>query len=189
MSKSLLAPPYPCNLITRVIGEPISASELPEDIDVSIRFAYSMLSEAHAERVLTWLFREGLTQREIAEKMQCTSSRIGAILRTSIKELSLGNRPMLFTHGYSYCCENRITGPWLVPMGKDIDPDILYDLPVYDLGVALRAKNSLNRGNIYTVGELIKKTEGELLRIRGMGAKNIATIKSQLDEIGLSFLE
>lgn len=179
---------YPCNLISRVLEKSFSESELPPDIDVSISYAFSLLSEPHGECMLMMLFEEGLTRKEIAAKMQCAISRVNAIFSTSMTELSLGNRPMLFTHGYSYCCENRILGPWLVSMGKEIEPDIIYDLPVYDLGVDMRAKNNLNRGGIYTVGELINKTEDELLRIRNMGAKSVTTIKDRLAEMGLSLL-
>lgn len=179
-------PAYPCNLISRVLGKPISESELPNDINISIRFAYSMLSESYAERVLTLLFREGLSQKEIAEKMQCTPTRIGAIFRTSMKELSLGNRPKLFTHGYSYCCEQRILGPWLTSMEEKIETELFYDLAIYDLGVDLRCKNNLNRGGIYTVKDLVKKTEDELLKIRGMGIKSVEMIKDRLYKMGLS---
>lgn len=177
---------YPCNLISRVLEQNISETELPPDIDMSIRYAYSLLSESYAERVLILLFREGLTQKQIADKMQCTHSRINLIVRTSIKELSLGNRHMLFTHGFSYCCENKILGPWLLSMGKEIESHVLYDLKIYDLGVSERNINNLHRGGIYTVRDLLQKTESDLLKIRGMGLKGVMAIKNHLSEIGLS---
>ena len=180
---------YPCNLISRVLGKSISESELPNDIDISIRYAYTLLSESYAERVLVLLFREGLTQKEIADKMQCTTSRIGVIFRTSMKELSLGNRPMLFSHGYSYCCENRVLGPWLITKSNGIPPEILFDLSVYDLLLDMRSTNNLHRGNIYTVGELVQKTEDDLLKIRGMGSKGVIAIKNRLAEMGLSLMQ
>ena len=186
MSNPVDTQAYPYNLISKVLGKTVAEDELPIDIDKSIHFAYSMLSESYAERVLILLFREGLTQTEIADNMQCTASRIGIIFRTSMKELSLGNRPMLLSHGYSYCCENKILGPWLITMSKEIPHDILFDLPVYDLLLGMRNTNNLHRGNIYTVGELVQRTEDNLLKIRGMGSKGVIAIKNRLAEMGLS---
>lgn len=183
---STLTSSYPCNLISRVLGKTISESELPNDIDMSIRYAFSLLSEQYAERVLILLFREVLSQKEIADKMQCTPTRIGTIFRTSMKELSLGYRPMLFTHGYTYCCEHRILGPWLVTISKGISPVIFLDLPIYDLMLNVRHVNSLHRRDIHTVGELIQKTEDDLLTFRGMGSKGVMALKHRLAEIGLS---
>ena len=125
------------------------------DIDIFICYAYLLLSEQHGEWVLKLLFKDCLTQQEIAERMQCSFTRVNTIFRTSMKELSLGNRPMLFSHGYTYRCENRIIGPWLLSMGKEINSDLFYELPVYELGLGMRNINNLNRGGVYILRELV----------------------------------
>ena len=189
MNKSTFTQTYPYNLLAKVLGRAIAENELPDDIDKSLHYGFTLLSELHGECVLTLHYKDSLTRKEIADKMQCTTTRVNAIISTSMEELSLGNRHMLFTHGYTYCCENKIIGPWLISIGQEIKPEILYNLPVYDIGVDLRCKHNLNRGGIYTVGKLVKKTEDNLLRIRGMGTKSVEMIKGRLNEMKLSLAE
>ena len=63
------------------------------------------------------------------------------------------------------------------------------DLPVYDLGLDIRCKHNLNRGDIYTLGGASQKTEGNLLRIHGMGVKSVEIIKNRLNKMKLSLSE
>lgn len=49
----------------------------------------------------------------------------------------------------------------------------------------VRITNALRNDNIETVGQLIEKTEGELMRIPNFGRKCIAEIKTRLAEVGL----
>ncbi len=50
---------------------------------------------------------------------------------------------------------------------------------------SLRAENSLQLGNIRTIGELARKTEQELLKSKNFGRKTLNEIKEILKDMGL----
>ncbi|MDO5494624.1 MAG: DNA-directed RNA polymerase subunit alpha [bacterium] len=59
-------------------------------------------------------------------------------------------------------------------------------LPIEDLGLLSRSYNCLKREGIHTVGELVARSEADLLDIRNFGAKSITEIKEKLAGFGLS---
>ena len=63
-------------------------------------------------------------------------------------------------------------------------PDL--DLPIEDLDLSERPRNCLKRAQINTVGELLTKTEDDLLNITNFGQKSLDEVKAKLDERGLS---
>ena len=63
-------------------------------------------------------------------------------------------------------------------------PDL--DIPIEDLDLSERPRNCLKRAQVNTVGELLMKTEDDLLNITNFGQKSLDEIKVKLDERGLS---
>jgi len=63
-------------------------------------------------------------------------------------------------------------------------PDL--DLPIEALDLSERPRNCLRRAQIETVGELVIKTEDELLNITNFGQKSLEEVAAKLDELGLS---
>ena len=63
-------------------------------------------------------------------------------------------------------------------------PDL--DLPIEDLDLSERPSNCLKRAQINTIGELLTKTEDDLLNITNFGQKSLDEVKQKLDERGLS---
>lgn len=59
-------------------------------------------------------------------------------------------------------------------------------LPVEQLDLSIRSYNCLKREGIHTVGELVARSEADLLDIRNFGAKSINEVKDKLVELGLS---
>lgn len=60
-------------------------------------------------------------------------------------------------------------------------------LPIEDLELSVRSYNCLKREGIHTVGELVGRSEADLMDIRNFGAKSIDEVKEKLQELGLSF--
>lgn len=58
-------------------------------------------------------------------------------------------------------------------------------LPIEDLDLTVRSYNCLKREAIHTVGELVARSEADLLDIRNFGAKSIDEVKEKLQEMGL----
>ena len=63
-------------------------------------------------------------------------------------------------------------------------PDL--DLPIEDLDLSERPRNCLKRAQVNTVGELLEKTEEDLLAITNFGQKSLDEVTAKLDERGLS---
>jgi DNA-directed RNA polymerase subunit alpha len=58
-------------------------------------------------------------------------------------------------------------------------------LPIEDLDLTVRSYNCLKREGIHTVGELLGRSEADLLDIRNFGAKSIDEVKAKLVGMGL----
>ena len=59
-------------------------------------------------------------------------------------------------------------------------------LPIEDLELTVRSYNCLKREGIHTVGELVSRSEADLLDIRNFGAKSIDEVKAKLVTMGLA---
>lgn len=59
-------------------------------------------------------------------------------------------------------------------------------MPIEDLDLTVRSYNCLKREGIHTVGELVSRSEADLLDIRNFGAKSIDEVKMKLVGLGLA---
>ena len=64
-----------------------------------------------------------------------------------------------------------------------------YGITVEELNLSVRSYNCLKREGINTVGDLVQKSEAELMDIRNFGQKSIDEVKTKLAELGLSLRE
>ena len=71
-----------------------------------------------------------------------------------------------------------------VGSGSTGSPDL--DLPIEDLDLSERPRNCLKRAQVNTVGELVQKTEDDLLAITNFGQKSLDEVLQKLDERGLA---
>lgn len=65
-------------------------------------------------------------------------------------------------------------------------PDQLASMPVEQLNLSVRTLNCLRRGNITTLGELMSKTEKDLMSLRNFGIKSKVELEERLKSMGLS---
>jgi len=85
------------------------------------------------------------------------------------------------------------SGPGGLSIGADTaasqpsSPNLM--LPIEDMDLSVRSYNCLKREGVSTVGELVQKTEQDLLDIRNFGQKSIEEVKQKLAEMGLSLAE
>jgi DNA-directed RNA polymerase subunit alpha len=71
-----------------------------------------------------------------------------------------------------------------VVSAESSSPDL--DLPIEALDLSERPRNCLRRAQIQTVGELVLRTEEDLLNITNFGQKSLEEVAAKLDELGLS---
>jgi DNA-directed RNA polymerase subunit alpha len=69
-----------------------------------------------------------------------------------------------------------------------IDPELQQKLnmSVQELDLSVRANNCLESAKIATVRELVKKTDGDLLKVRSFGKTSLREVKRKLADMGLS---
>ncbi|MGC9128952.1 MAG: DNA-directed RNA polymerase subunit alpha [Acidithiobacillus sp.] len=70
------------------------------------------------------------------------------------------------------------------PVREDLLP--LLSRPVDDLELTVRSANCLKAEDIFYIGDLVQKTEQELLKAPNLGRKSLTEIKEVLDKNGLS---
>ena len=68
-------------------------------------------------------------------------------------------------------------------------PDVARAITIEELNLSVRSYNCLKREGINTVGDVILKSESELMDIRNFGQKSIDEVKAKLEELGLGLRE
>jgi DNA-directed RNA polymerase subunit alpha len=64
-----------------------------------------------------------------------------------------------------------------------------YAITIEELNLSVRSYNCLKREGINAVGDLVQKSESELMDIRNFGQKSIDEVKTKLEELGLGLRE
>jgi DNA-directed RNA polymerase subunit alpha len=84
-------------------------------------------------------------------------------------------------HELNYAAEGIDLGPSVQDAALAAD----LALPIEDLDLTVRSYNCLKREGIHTVGELLVRSEADLLDIRNFGSKSIDEVKAKLQSMGL----
>ncbi len=62
----------------------------------------------------------------------------------------------------------------------------LLSMPINEIELSVRSANCIKSADIQTIGDLVRKTEAEMLKYRNFGKKSLDEIKSILSGLGLS---
>jgi DNA-directed RNA polymerase subunit alpha len=100
-------------------------------------------------------------------------------------EESIRQAATILQHQLSHFVDLKNSAVTEQPKNEDrIDPILLR--PVDDLELTVRSANCLKAENIYYIGDLIQRTEVELLKTPNLGKKSLTEIKDVLASKGLS---
>lgn len=69
---------------------------------------------------------------------------------------------------------------------ENIEEESVLSKPIAELDLSVRSMNCLEGEKILTVGDLVSRSETELLGVRNLGKTSLTEIKAKLDELGLS---
>jgi DNA-directed RNA polymerase subunit alpha len=69
---------------------------------------------------------------------------------------------------------------------EDRKTDEILNKSLEEVELSVRSANCLKEGRIKTIGQLVRKSEGELLKMRNFGKKSVEEIKEILKSYGLS---
>jgi len=67
------------------------------------------------------------------------------------------------------------------------DRERIMDLTIEELDLSVRSYNCLKRAGINTVGELVRKTEDEMMKVRNLGKKSLEEVEHKLLDLGFNF--
>ena len=75
-----------------------------------------------------------------------------------------------------------------VPVEKDTSgkTEKILDMNIEDLDLSVRSYNCLKRASVNTVGDLVEKTEDEMMKVRNLGRKSLEEVIQKLESLGLS---
>ena len=65
----------------------------------------------------------------------------------------------------------------------------IMEMSIEDLDLSVRSYNCLKRAGIYTVAELVMKSEEDMMKVRNLGRKSLEEVKKKLYELGLGLME
>jgi len=82
--------------------------------------------------------------------------------------------------------------PIEIEVPEDVDVEIvkvrkMLEKPVDELELSVRSSNCLRAAEIKTIGDLVQKSEPEMLKYRNFGRKSLKEIQDILGEMGLGF--
>ena len=60
------------------------------------------------------------------------------------------------------------------------------EMTIEELDLSVRSFNCLKRAGINTVGDLINKSEDEMMKVRNLGRKSLEEVMAKLDSLGFS---
>ncbi|MDD3122513.1 MAG: DNA-directed RNA polymerase subunit alpha [Candidatus Izemoplasmatales bacterium] len=94
---------------------------------------------------------------------------------------------MLIDHLYSIVeLSNRAMAEDFMIERKSEETTRNLEKPIEDLDLSVRSYNCLKRAGIHTLGELIEKTEEDMMKVRNLGKKSLKEVKQKLEELSLS---
>lgn len=86
------------------------------------------------------------------------------------------------------CFDETTVEPDAIMEESEVPPpvDENFYRSVDDLELSVRSANCLKNANIHFIGELVQKTEAEMLKTKNFGRKSLNEIKELLEQMGLS---
>ncbi len=70
------------------------------------------------------------------------------------------------------------------PLAASTIPSKVYDIPIEDLDLSVRAYNCLKRAGITKVGQVLEMSEDDLLGVRNFGRKSLEELREKLEQRG-----
>lgn len=75
----------------------------------------------------------------------------------------------------------------VAPSSPEDDAKKVLNTTIEDLDLSVRSFNCLKRAGISVVGDLVARSEEDMMKVRNLGRKSLEEVKKKLDEMGLSF--
>ena len=88
---------------------------------------------------------------------------------------------------FSEVGSSTLTEDVMAATDEDLEMLRKLQMPISELELSVRASNCLESGRIRRVGDLVQRSEDELLALRSFGRTSLREVKKKLEIIGLTF--
>ncbi|NLF20974.1 MAG: DNA-directed RNA polymerase subunit alpha [Clostridiaceae bacterium] len=72
---------------------------------------------------------------------------------------------------------------------EESEHDQVLDTAIEDMDFSVRTYNCLKRASINTIGDLVIRTQEDMMKVRNLGKKSLEEVEQKLDELGLALAE
>lgn len=193
---------YPHQLINDLgLTDPlIDIKYLEENFDENLDFVLENCGFNEKEiRVIIGYYKEGYNQETLALQLNVERGSISTIKNKAIYKLKHPSRLSILRYGKEYKelqddiskikAKLILEKETLIKLSEKVREEINeyeteFDRPIEAMELSHRAYNGLRRGGIKTLGELLEKTEEDLMKIRNMGKQSIKEIVDKVKELG-----
>ena len=107
---------------------------------------------------------------------------------TANEAISIGARILIDHLELFVGLADDVSRPVMVETGKDETTNKgLGEITIEDLDLSVRSFNCLKRAGIHTVGDLVGKSESEMMKVRNLGRKSFEEVMQKMAALGLKF--
>lgn len=107
---------------------------------------------------------------------------------TANEAMSIGARILIDHLELFVGLADDVSRPVMVETGKDETTNKgLGEITIEDLDLSVRSFNCLKRAGIHTVGDLVGKSESEMMKVRNLGRKSFEEVMQKMAALGLKF--
>ena len=107
---------------------------------------------------------------------------------TANEAISIGARILIDHLELFVGLADDVSRPVMVETGKDETTNKgLGEITIEDLDLSVRSFNGLKRAGIHTVGDLVGKSESEMMKVRNLGRKSFEEVMQKMAALGLKF--
>ena len=96
-----------------------------------------------------------------------------------------GNRP-INSNEPKYNLTDKTETFEVAKVESDTTSNKMADMPIEELELSVRSYNCLKRANINTIGELMLKSEDDMIKVRNLGKKSLDEVEQKLLALGVA---
>ena len=204
---------WPQNLLFSIFGrDSVENCQVAEDWMGSLEYILMELIPDEEEQALRYRYQEGLSYKEIGEKMGIDRNKAMQKTAWGIRRIRHPRCAKYLIHGvegvyvdkYEYTRERNFNEAYWIGFKHgtlgDMAPDFdnpyrdhddpskmpLLISPISCLGLSCRLHNGLKRAGVNLVGEILTKSRKDLLQVRNIGKGSVDELEEKLAQYNLA---
>ena len=205
---------WPYNLIDELFPntETLDYDYVLENFEKNFNFILNSLTIREAE-ILDGYYKKGYLLDSLALQYEISRTRVQQIIHKALRKIKHPSRCAYLKYGIEF--KQKQDNVERLKMELDIEINRLNDLiyhkrdiirklkieideeietesnilcrNFHELDFSCRTYNCLKRAGIKTIGDLISKSEKDMMKVRNLGRKSLKEIKEKLEALGLGF--